>query len=499
MVMKSLRSAFGASGNRIVVGLIALGALLLLVGLAAAVLTMRSIADNTAGVERTLEAQATISRIAALNEQVETGRRGYLINGADSFRQITRGAMEDLASILAVSGHLFSASDAQAARYDELLALTVERQAVVGNQLAANAGALTAEGARDIESDRAVSLTREIRALTGVMYEREKERLAVRNDEQFQSLKSFYAIGGLSLLLLLAVMLTVIVVILRFNRALTEAEAGLREANEGLEDAVAKRTAELSRANAEIQRFAYIVSHDLRSPLVNVLGFTSELETAGKIVLTHVESLRESHPDLVTSDLALAVEEDLPEALGFIRTSTEKMDRLINSILELSRQGRRTLAPERLDMGPLVTGVADTLFQRAQDEGAVIEIGDLPDVVSDRMAVEQIMANLIENAIKYLSPDRKGLIRVGGIKERSMVHYDVIDNGRGIAPQDHDRVFELFRRSGKQDKPGEGIGLANVRALAHRLGGNVTVQSQLDQGATFRLSLPIKFRLVEET
>ncbi len=149
-------------------------------------------------------------------------------------------------------------------------------------------------------------------------------------------------------------------------------------------------------------------------------------------------------------------------------------------------------------MNDLVGRVVDTLYQCAQEEGASVTVGDLPPVDSDRMAVEQIMANLVENAIKYVSPDRAGEIRVEGLRERGMVHYDVIDNGRGIAAVDHDRVFELFRRSGKQDKAGEGIGLANVRALAHRLGGNVTVQSDLDRGATFRLSLPSKFRVVEE-
>jgi signal transduction histidine kinase len=186
-----------------------------------------------------------------------------------------------------------------------------------------------------------------------------------------------------------------------------------------------------------------------------------------------------------------AIRVDLPEAIGFIRSSTQKMDRLINAILRLSREGRRVIAPEKLDMKRLVGGVADGIRHQATARAATVEIETpLPDIVSDRVAVEQIFSNLVENAVKYLAPGRPGLITVRGRTEGDHVIYEVQDNGRGIDPKDHDRVFDLFRRSGAQDQPGEGIGLAHVRALAYRLGGLITCQSTLDQGATFTLSLP---------
>ena len=104
-------------------------------------------------------------------------------------------------------------------------------------------------------------------------------------------------------------------------------------------------------------------------------------------------------------------------------------------------------------------------------------------------------ARLIENATKYLQPGRPGVIRLAGTRERNRVILSVIDNGRGIAPGDHQRVFDLFRRAGPQDQPGEGIGLAHVRALAYRLGGTIDVVSTLGEGATFRLNLPFDLRL----
>jgi signal transduction histidine kinase len=139
----------------------------------------------------------------------------------------------------------------------------------------------------------------------------------------------------------------------------------------------------------------------------------------------------------------------------------------------------------------LEAALTDTLSRHRP--GAVVTVEPLPPVESDRMAVEQILSNLVENAIKYLSPARSGEIRIAGQRAGQRVEIDVSDNGRGIAPQDHERIFELFRRSGSQDQPGEGIGLAHVRALAYRLGGLIEVESELDRGARFRLSLPVKF------
>jgi signal transduction histidine kinase len=109
------------------------------------------------------------------------------------------------------------------------------------------------------------------------------------------------------------------------------------------------------------------------------------------------------------------------------------------------------------------------------------------------VAIDQIFSNLIENALKYLKPGRPGEITVRGHAEGGRALFEVIDNGRGIDPRDHERIFDLFRRSGVQDRPGEGIGLAHVRALAYKLGGMIDCVSELDRGATFRLSIPIHY------
>ncbi len=175
------------------------------------------------------------------------------------------------------------------------------------------------------------------------------------------------------------------------------------------------------------------------------------------------------------------------------------MDRLINSILSLSRQGRRTLTPEHLPMAKILADIGASFEQMLGTGNSRLIIQDpIPDVISDRVAIEQILSNLIENAVKYRHPDRPARIVVTGGGDGPRRWFAVTDNGRGIDPRDHERVFDLFRRSGAQDQPGEGLGLAHVRALAYRLGGIIDLTSTLGEGATFRLSLPKALELQEQ-
>ena len=166
------------------------------------------------------------------------------------------------------------------------------------------------------------------------------------------------------------------------------------------------------------------------------------------------------------------------------------MDRLINAVLKLSREGRRQFSPETIDMNGLLTTISETVAHRTVELGAALTVDPLPTVETDRLALQQVFANLIDNALKYGRAGESTRIDVTGRTEGTKVVYDVRDNGRGIDPHDHQRVFELFRRSGPQDRPGEGIGLAHVRALVRRLGGTMTLSSELGKGSTFTVTLP---------
>ena len=167
------------------------------------------------------------------------------------------------------------------------------------------------------------------------------------------------------------------------------------------------------------------------------------------------------------------------------------MDKLIGAILKLSREGRRDLKLERLNLAEVIDGAANSLRHQVETAEAKIEIArPLPTVMADRLAVEQIFGNILDNAVKYLSNGRPGRIQVTGEARNGRARIMIADNGRGIDARDLERVFELFRRAGQQDRPGEGVGLAHVRALTRRMGGDVTVTSRIGEGTTFCVELP---------
>jgi PAS domain S-box-containing protein len=278
--------------------------------------------------------------------------------------------------------------------------------------------------------------------------------------------------------------------------ARVQAEEALRRARNELEVRVQERTAELTAANEEIKRFAYIVSHDLRAPLINLKGFASELRTACDVLqvalpatLPHLEAPQRT-------DVVRALDQDIPEALSFIETSVTRMDHLIRAILHLSRLGRRDLYWEPLDMRALVQGTVQTLAHQIAQRQTQVTVEPLPTVLADRIAMEQIMGNLLANAVAYLEPERPGEIVVTGAQHPNAIVFHVRDNGRGIAEEDIPKVFEPFRRVGRQDVPGDGMGLAYVRMLVRRHGGEIRCRSTLGVGTTF--SFTIAQQLAEE-
>lgn len=481
-----------AKASRLIITLLSIAFAALLAAAAATFWIQRQSEANSRLVAHTLAVEATLAEFASANERLETARRGLLLTQNPEFAEISESAQvialehaEELDSRIADN----PAQRKRASHLRELLGEYSKHYRATINLSGPERAAMIA----NFSTDEGVLFVREMRRIVAVMLADELKLLHARERQLLNTQRLFTAaLIGTGLLIIIVAAVTLWQV--RHNLAeLRQSRTELRSLNEDLEDLVHDRTAELQRANGEIQRFAYIVSHDLRSPLVNVMGFTAELEAARQSIVSYVEQSDANGWEAPDAATRLAIEEDLPEAIGFIRTSTQKMDRLINAILNLSRQGRRTLAPERLDLTSLAYGIADSLQHRVDQSGTSLTISPLPDIVNDRVAVEQILSNLMENALKYLRPDRPGVIHLSGFTEHNRTIIEVVDNGRGIDPRDHDRIFDLFRRSGTQDQPGEGIGLAHARALAYRLGGTIEVSSALGEGSTFRLSLPTEW------
>jgi PAS domain S-box-containing protein len=249
----------------------------------------------------------------------------------------------------------------------------------------------------------------------------------------------------------------------------------------------------LHEANEEIQRFAYIVSHDLRSPLVNIMGFASEIDAWQKQVFERIGFLRARADSDVDAKDDEAMRGNVEEALGFIKSSVSKMDRLIAALLKLSREGQRQFQPQVIDMSLLLQSTREAVAFQAQAVNAHITIAMLPNITSDRLALEQVFSNIMDNAVKYLRPKMPGSIEVRATETDRTVTYEIHDNGRGIAARDSERIFDLFRRSGIQDRPGDGIGLAHALALVRRLGGTIQMESEPEHGSVFKVTLPKKW------
>lgn len=267
------------------------------------------------------------------------------------------------------------------------------------------------------------------------------------------------------------------------------AEQARHRAQEELEQRVLERTAELENVNEEVKSFAYIISHDLRAPLVNIRGFVGEMRFAYEVLEPYITQQYEQLPEQERNRLSTAFDEDMPEAMNFIDTSVIRMDQLISSVLQLSRMGRKELHFQVVDTREIVSQCLANLAFRIENQRIETHLGELPKVVADFTALTQIFANLLANAVTYLQAGRIGMVSVGGERKSGFTRYWVKDNGRGIAAEDIPKVFELFRRVGSQLEEGEGMGMAYVKTLVARHGGKISCESKLGKGSKFIFTL----------
>lgn len=288
------------------------------------------------------------------------------------------------------------------------------------------------------------------------------------------------------------------------------AEASLRQANDELEARVLERTAdlehvnrnlastntqlevrttELARKNEEVEAFVYIVSHDLRAPLVNLQGFSRELELSCAELETTLTGAQV--PAEISASLRSVVENGIGGALRYIGSSVSKFEHLINALLLLSRTGQQEYRIETIDMATLVASTVDSYRQTIDSSTATVRIGDLPDACGDMTAIGQVFSNLLGNALKYLQPGRAGEIEIGGSATESGLRYWVRDNGVGIPDNVRPRLFQIFQRFHPELASGDGIGLAAIKRIVERHGGRIWADSSLGHGSTFQFTLPV--------
>jgi signal transduction histidine kinase len=283
--------------------------------------------------------------------------------------------------------------------------------------------------------------------------------------------------------------------------AVSAAEQGARLELEQRADELHEVNRELATQTQENELFIYSVSHDLRSPLVNLQGFSRELTRSCDDLRTLIAD--PALPGDLRTRAATLTDQDIPESVHFIRTAVSRASAIIDALLRLSRVGRVEYQWQLVAVAPIVTTVLDAMRATINERRAAITVRPLAPVWGDPIAVEQIFANLIGNAVNYLDPTRPGQIHVGMLPESETVTtadgtlntdghrvYFVEDNGLGIPAISVPKVFVAFQRLHAQRARGEGIGLAVVRRIVDRLRGRIWVESTEGVGSTFFVMLP---------
>jgi signal transduction histidine kinase len=252
----------------------------------------------------------------------------------------------------------------------------------------------------------------------------------------------------------------------------------------------------LDQQKQENEMFVYSVSHDLRSPLINLQGFSEELSLSYR----DLEGLfrHADIPPAIREDGLTLLSENIEDSIRYIQTAVGRLARIIDALLRLSRAGRVEYQWQKLDLETIVRKIIDALHDTITTKKAELVVGELPPAWGDPTAVEQIFANLIANAVHYLDGARSARIEVGstgsppsGTMSGFHVYY-VKDNGLGIPEAYHQRVFTAFSRLHANVVQGEGIGLALVRRMVERHGGKIWLESAAGAGTTFFVALPVR-------
>ncbi len=229
-----------------------------------------------------------------------------------------------------------------------------------------------------------------------------------------------------------------------------------------------KNIENLKRSNEDLERFAYVASHDLQEPLRNIVSFSQLLERRYKERLSP----------------------DADEFIGFIVDGTKQMQALVQDLLEYSRINTQATMFRTMDSAKVLDRVIQNLYSSIQESHTIIKSSSLPMVYADPEQVSLIFQNLISNSIKFHS-NEPPLIHISAENNGEMWKFAVQDNGIGIDSAFYDRIFVIFQRLHTRDKyTGTGVGLAIVKRIVERHGGRIWVESEVGKGSTFFFTLP---------
>jgi PAS domain S-box-containing protein len=244
----------------------------------------------------------------------------------------------------------------------------------------------------------------------------------------------------------------------------------------------------ISAKNKELENYLYVASHDLRSPLVNIQGFSLRLAKKVGLIKTSVEN---TSLDFESKKAIIGIiDEEIPKTLDFIFTNVAKMDNLINGLLQISRTGRLSMTLKEVKMNKFFESVINAKKYQLSEISATVNVQELDNCFGDENLLNQLFSNLLANAINYRDPNRPLIIEISSKSIYNKVIYSIKDNGIGIAERHLDRIWDVFFRvDSTGGVAGEGLGLSIVKRLTDKHKGKISVNSQLGVGSTFMVEL----------
>ena len=247
----------------------------------------------------------------------------------------------------------------------------------------------------------------------------------------------------------------------------------------------------LIERDQEMELFIYSVSHDLRSPLLNLQGFAQELKICSEDLRGKLAAL----PDTSTASINKILDEDFDLSVRYIQSAIQRLSTIMNALLQLSRVARLEFRYEQIELSAVFTRIIDALNVSIEEKGAQIKLLPLSTIWGDPESLERAFGNLLSNAIDYLDSERPGIIEIGILNAQRNTSSNFLtlyikDNGLGFPEGGREKVFLPFQRFHRDISKGEGIGLALVRKIILRNHGKIWFKTKNGVGTTFFLSLP---------
>ena len=420
-------------------------------------------------VRHTEEVLAEINVASSLVTDAETGQRGYLLTGDPEYLKPYEAALSQIGPQLAKIRAVMADNPSQ-----QSLATEFEREAEVKLaelkrtvEIRRTSG--LAEVMTVISSNQGLHSMEAIQAVAKKMRLTENSLLQERLKDQWSTGRWVTGLFAFSIAITTALLLWAERLITRYASNAARSQEEVRQLNSQLEQRIEARTAQLQRSNEDLERFAYVASHDLQEPL-RLVG---------------------SYVGLLAHRYRGKLDTDADSFIQFAVDGSKRMQNMIDDLLAYSRAGTQALNTSIVDMNSVLTQAVGNVQVAIEESDAEITWDAMPPIQADEIKLVQVFQNLFSNSIKFRNTDKPPRVHVASRKDGENWIITVQDNGIGFDPKYSDRIFMLFQRLHSVGKyPGTGLGLAIMKRIIELHGGTVSVDSTPGEGSTFYLTLP---------